>query len=52
MDKIRDEEISLNEVKDEQAKLKSSTGEIKKIQKRYLLKKQGKQEQILKIFIM
>ena len=36
--KIRDTEISLNEAKYEQTKLKSSMGEIKKVQKRYLLK--------------
>ena len=35
--KIRDGEISLNEAKDEQAKLKSKMGQIKKVQKRYLL---------------
>ena len=33
INKIRDGEISLNEAKDEQAKLKSSMGEIKKAQK-------------------
>ena len=38
INKIRGREISLNEAKDEQAKLKSSMGEIKKVQKRYLLK--------------
>ena len=38
INKIRDGVISLNEAKDKQAKLKSSMGEIKKIQKRYLLK--------------
>ena len=38
INKIRDGEISLNEAKDEQAKLKSSIGEMKKVQKRFLLK--------------
>ena len=38
MNKIRDGEISLNEAKDQQAKLKSGIEEIKKVQKRYLLK--------------
>ena len=36
--KLRDGEISLNEVKDEQAKLKSKIGEIKKVAKKHLLK--------------
>ena len=38
IDKIRDGEISLNKAKEEQAKLKSSIGEIKRVQKRNLLK--------------
>ena len=38
INKIGDGEISLNGAKDEQAKLKSSMGEIKKVQTRYLLK--------------
>ena len=38
INKIRDGEISLNEAKDEQGKLKSSVGEIKRVQKTYLLK--------------
>ena len=33
INEIRDGEISLNEVKDEQAKLKSSMGEVKRVQK-------------------
>ena len=33
MNKIRDEAISLNEAKDEQAKLNSRMGENKKVQK-------------------
>ena len=36
--KISDGEISLNEAKDEQAKLKSRIGEIKKVTKRHLLR--------------
>ena len=36
--KIRDGEISLNEAKDEQAKLKLKIGEIKKVAKRHLIK--------------
>ena len=36
--KIRDGEISLNEAKNERAKLKSSIGEIKKVQKKHLSK--------------
>ena len=36
--KIRDREISLNEAKDEQAKLKSKIGEIKKVAKKHLIK--------------
>ena len=36
--KIRDGEISLNEAKDELTKLRSNMGEIKKVQKNYLLK--------------
>ena len=35
MNKISDGEISLNEAKDEEAKLESSMEEIKKVQKRY-----------------
>ena len=42
INKIRDGEISLNEAKDEQAKLKSSIGEIKRVPKRHLLKKSRK----------
>ena len=38
INKIRDGEISLNEAKEERAKLKSIMGEIEKVQKRYLLK--------------
>ena len=38
INKIRDGEISLNGAKDEQAKLKSSMRETKKVQKRYLPK--------------
>ena len=33
MDKIRNSEISLNDAKDEQAKLRSDIGEIKRVQK-------------------
>ena len=33
INEIGDGEISLNEVKDEQAKLKSSMGEVKRVQK-------------------
>ena len=36
INKIRDGEISLNEAKEEQAKLKSSMGEIKRVQKNVL----------------
>ena len=38
INKIRDGEISLDEAKDEQEKLKSSMGETKRVQKRHLLK--------------
>ena len=38
IDKIRNGEISLTEAKDEQAKLKSDMGEIKRVQKKHLLK--------------
>ena len=38
IDKIRDGEISLSEAKYEQAKFKSSLGEINKVRKKYLLK--------------
>ena len=38
MSKIKDGEISLNEAKDEQAKLKLRIGEIKKVAKKRLLK--------------
>ena len=38
INKVRDGEISLNEAKEEQAKLKSYMGEIKKVRKKYLLK--------------
>ena len=38
MNKIKDGEISLNEAKDEQTKLRSKIGEIRKVQKRYLSK--------------
>ena len=48
IDKKRNGEISLTEAKDEQAKLKSYMGEIKRVQK----KKEEKQKQILKIFTM
>ena len=51
INKIRDGEIILSEAKDEQAKLKSSMVEIKKVQKRHLSKESRKQEQILKIVI-
>ena len=37
INKTRRGEISLNEAKDEQVKLKSSRAEIKSVQKRYLL---------------
>ena len=39
INKIRDGEISLNEAKDEQAKLKSSIGEIKKSTKKIFIKR-------------
>ena len=39
--KIKDGEISLNEAKDEQAKLKSKIREIKKVAKKHLFKKSG-----------
>ena len=39
INKIRDGEISLNEAKDEQAKLKSTTGEIKKHAKKIFIKR-------------
>ena len=38
IDKIRHGEISLTGAKDEQIKLRSDMGEIKKVQKRHLLK--------------
>ena len=38
MSKIRDGQISLNEAKHEQAKLKSKIGEIKRVAKQNLLK--------------
>ena len=38
INKVRDGEISLNEAKEEQAKLKSCMGEVKKVRKKYLLK--------------
>ena len=38
INKIRDGEISLNEAEDDQAKLRSDIREIKRVQKRYLLK--------------
>ena len=37
-DKIRNGEISLNDAKNDQAKLKSNMGEIKRVQKKHLLK--------------
>ena len=43
INKIRDGEISLNEAKDDQTKLKSDMGEIKKVRKKYR-KKIRKQE--------
>ena len=52
INKLRDGNISLSKAKDKQAKLKSIMGEIKRVQKRHLLKDLGKQEQILKIFTM
>ena len=39
MNKIRDGKITLNDAKDEQTKLRSNIGEIKRVQKRQLLKK-------------
>ena len=51
IDKIRDGEISLNEAKDDQTKLRSDMGEIKTVRKKYQ-KRVRKQEQILKVFIM
>ena len=39
INKIRDGEISLNEAKDEEAKLRSDVGEIKRVQKKHLSKK-------------
>ena len=39
INKTRDGEISLSETKDEQSKLKSSMREMKRVQKRHLLKK-------------
>ena len=38
IDKIRDGEISLNEAKDDQARLRAKLGEIKRVQKKHLLK--------------
>ena len=38
INKTRDGEISLSETKDEQSKLKSSMREMKRVQKRHLLK--------------
>ena len=52
MNKIRDGEISLNEAKDEQAKLKSNMGEITKVPKRYLLKESKEARINIEIFIM
>ena len=49
---ITDGEISLNEAKDEQEKLRSDMGEIKKVRKNIYQKRVRKQEQILKIFTM
>ena len=42
INKARNGEISLNEAKNEQEKLKSSMGEIKKVRKKYLLKESNK----------
>ena len=50
--KIRDGEISSNEAKNEQKKLKSSIGEIKKVRKNIYQKRAANQGQILKIFTM
>ena len=36
INKIRDREISLNETKDDQTKLRSDMGEIKKVQKKII----------------
>ena len=52
INKIRDGEISLNEAKNEQTKLGSSMGDIKKVPKNIYQKRVRKQEQTLKIFIM
>ena len=52
INKIRDRETNLNETKDDQTKLRSDMGEIKKVQKKYLSKRVRKLEQILKIFTM
>ena len=38
INKTRDEKISLNEAKDEQTKFRSVMGEIRRVQKKYLLK--------------
>ena len=52
INKVRDGEISLNEAKDEQAKLESRMGEITKCEKSIYQKKINKQKQILESFIM
>ena len=49
---MRDREVSFNEAKEEQTKLRSDIGEIKRVQNNIYQKRVGKQEQILKIFIM
>ena len=49
---MRDGEISLNEAKNEQIKLGSSRGDIKRYEQNIYQKRVRKQEQIVKIFIM
>ena len=40
IDKIRNGEISLNEAKDEQTKLRSDMGEIKRVQEKAFIKRE------------
>ena len=52
IDKIRDGEVSLNEAKDDEAKLNSTLAEIRKVPKNIYQKKIRKQRQMLKTFVM
>ena len=52
LDKIRNGEISLNDAKDDQVRLRSKLGEIRRVQKKNLLKRVEMHETILKYFIM